>query len=456
MGEVRGAPRVRWLVAGTAAATVSATFALLWVAAAATAAPTCNVTVNSENNANNSIQTAINAANPGWTVCIGAGTFPEQVTISKSINLVGAGASSTILKPTALTTNARDWDNAPAVSPIDVVLLVNNSSAVHISKLTVDGSAALTSISSCAVGIVGIDFQNSTGSVVNSVVRSVEKSPADLGCQEQLGIYAYTGFFATHFVPGSPMTVTVSGTTVSAYGKNGITCDDPGLTCVLKSDTTVGIGPTTAIAQNGIQIGFGTVGQLSHDHVLANNFTGATATNDWYGNGFQSAGILLYLAANGTFVRGCAVSDSAMGIAVFGNGTNYITGNTVTNSVAYGIVENEVPGAHAFVGNNTVTNPGTGGVGILVDNGSFNLTHNKIAHVSSSGTNGASQVVCGTGAFLACSPTRSVTTAAIQAVSESGVGATSLVLFDNSYSFDSLHLATLAVLGGSVSVAFVS
>ncbi len=46
----------------------------------------------------NNIQQAINASSSGTTLRIGAGTFTESITLRPGVSLVGAGASSTILK----------------------------------------------------------------------------------------------------------------------------------------------------------------------------------------------------------------------------------------------------------------------------------------------------------------------------------------------------------------------
>jgi pectin methylesterase-like acyl-CoA thioesterase len=47
------------------------------------------------------IQSAVDAAKPGATVTVLAGTYTEQVTITKKLSLVGAGMDATVIRAPA-------------------------------------------------------------------------------------------------------------------------------------------------------------------------------------------------------------------------------------------------------------------------------------------------------------------------------------------------------------------
>jgi hypothetical protein len=138
-----------------------------------------------------------------------------------------------------------------------------------------------------------------------------------------------------------------------AYDKNGITCDDNYTSCTITGSTVQGMGPTNAIAQNGIQA-FGA------ESVTIGGPTAAdanTVTDDTYtggGSGNSATGILL-LNNGATLAENNTASDSDVNIyagEIQGFGLVYSPAGTWT------INDNTVSGATAD-GNSA----GTGGYG---------------------------------------------------------------------------------------------
>ena len=66
------------------------------------------------------IQSAINAAHSGDTILVAPGIYTEQLTISKSVNLVGAGATKTFLKD-------------PGVAAVQTLIGIGNAATVSFS-----------------------------------------------------------------------------------------------------------------------------------------------------------------------------------------------------------------------------------------------------------------------------------------------------------------------------------
>jgi hypothetical protein len=64
--------------------------------------------------------------------------------------------------------------------------------------------------------------------------------------------------------------VTVTRSTVTNYGKNGITCKDTGTICRVDHDMVTRTGPDPFIAQNGMEIAFGAGGTVSRNTLTGN------------------------------------------------------------------------------------------------------------------------------------------------------------------------------------------
>jgi hypothetical protein len=428
----------------------------------------CSVTVFTENLANNAVQTAINTY-PGGTICLGAGTFPEQLTISSSgTTLKGAGATMTFLAPTSVAENTYDDDLGVQLGSTGMyaIILVGTpclpgpcSSLTQVTGVTVEGltingalsSSSLTVCGNTPQAFVGVDFQDSSGTLTSAKVVNIATS---YPCNPESAVYATNGWFYT----GTPVanTITVSHSTMSGYMKNGISCDDPWESCSIVSNTVTGSGPNPNIAQNGIQVAFGAFGTVTSNTISGNDCTWSGCGNDYY-TATQATGILLYDPATGTTVSSNTATLNQVGILFVNDGSLgavsvTISHNTVKESYAYGIVANGAPGGsdkvtiHANTVNNKESlNPSIWGApGILVDTGTFHVTGNNIYGSSTAlgSSNGASQ----------SDAPGSLATSAIQGASESSTSLTTLYISGNSYSGDSFRLVTLGEGGGSVNV----
>jgi Right handed beta helix region len=333
--------------------------------------PTCTVTVATENGGNNAIQTAINA-NPGGTICVGPGLFPEQIHITSShTTLIGSGtgnAGGTIIEPASpVTLNTYDYDSSSTwagLAPYAAIIEVSNTTTNHpttgvtIEDLQVNGTAGSATFASdgCADGYIGVDFQNASGTLSNATVSDIAQPVADFGCQTGTGlaIYAYNGIYYSGIA--STVAVTINNTTVPGYQKNGITCDDLGVTCTITNNVVTGIGPTDLTGQNGIQVAVGANATVTGNHVSANVWSPADSCSNSYfslgtctGNGYNFAGgIIIVEAGSSVSVSSNTLFDNQVDVWEYA-GPITVSGNTISSFGFYGIIvdfnESEVGGS---------------------------------------------------------------------------------------------------------------
>ena len=162
---------------------------------------------------------------------------------------------------------------SPTITPI----------VVHLNFLSVDGSNNQIS-GTCAIDLVGIYYQNASGTISQISARNQELTPDLFGCQDGLAIYVESGYGT-----GGSAVVTIQNSSVHDYDKNGITADGSGTVATITGNYVVGIGATTLIAQNGIQVSDGANGSVKNN----------TVTDDVYispegGPYYSASGILLY------------------------------------------------------------------------------------------------------------------------------------------------------------------
>jgi parallel beta-helix repeat protein len=213
-----------------------------------------------------SIQRGINSASTDWIINVSAGTYQEQLHITtEDLSIVGSGkATTTILCPDVLSLSFGSNPNKP-------IVFVDGVDEFSLSQLTVDGNGKGNANSR----FQGIGFWNAGGTVDNVDVLRIQDTPFS-GAQHGVGVYAYND-------TDGPYTITCSNMVIDDYQKNAMALMGVGLTIDLDNITTIGAGPTTVTAQNGIQTGYGAGGTIDDCDISGNIYTG----DSW-----SSAGIL--------------------------------------------------------------------------------------------------------------------------------------------------------------------
>jgi len=202
------------------------------------------------------IQDAIDAATDGQQVMVCTGLYPESLVITTSLRLTFM--SGALVMPSDVTQSTLSLVSG---NPLAGIVTVMNAEDVDIEGLVADAGAA--GITQCAPDLMGVIFQNSSGSIKRSWVRNTQLSTRLNGCQSGNGIFVQSG-------NGGSSRVTIAENRVDGYQKNGITANEAGTIVEISKNVVVGIGPTTGAAQNGIQIGYGAQGEIERNFVTSN------------------------------------------------------------------------------------------------------------------------------------------------------------------------------------------
>ncbi len=264
------------------------------------------------------VQAAVDFANPGETVNIGAGVFIETVDITKDLTLQGE-AGAIIRAPSGINSVDVEFTSLGG-SNIRPIIYVGNGAVVQIDSLTVDGN----NVGNTNYGLVGIGYCNASGSISNTTITNIQDNPAS-GSQHGVGIYVVNK-------DGVERTVDISNNTINNFQKNAMALSGDGLTVNVDRNTVTGKGEINYIAQNGIQVSYGAAGTITNNTVTGFDFT--NPSNAWNN---ASAGILVYQPGGDVLVDGNTVSNSDNGIYVYDATNTEISSNTVRNNL-YGIV----------------------------------------------------------------------------------------------------------------------
>lgn len=235
-----------------------------------------------------SIAAAINAADPGATINVRAGTYDESLNIGKALTLSGAGAGESIIAPTSLTADDAGLYN---------ILTIGGGSMtnVEVSGFTIKGPVANVNN-----GILVRD--GAQANIHHNQISDIRPAVTLGGAQRGIGILV--GFASIE----SSGRAEIRDNVISGYQKGGIVVDGVGSEAIVSDNTVIGAGPTDAIAQNGIQISRGASATVEGNRVSAHDYSPASYT---------SAGILI-------FTPGVNLDDGEITI-----NANTVTGNEI-------------------------------------------------------------------------------------------------------------------------------
>jgi hypothetical protein len=259
----------------------------------------------------NTISAALGAAPPGATVKVCAGTYTEQLAITTKVSLQAQGAV-TVVGPSTPADNLTNCDADGGAQPnedvVDICGTGPGTLPVTINGFTIEGNWPSDVCNDSLYGVAVLGGAKLTMS--NSTVENIGGSALTDGCQGGVGIEVGLATGATTEDPGS---ATLTNDVVTTYQKNGITVDGTGSSATISKVTVTGVGPTPAIAQNGIQVSDGAGATITGSTVTGNECNDPAACGP---DGFtqtQSGGILVF-DSGPTTVSSTTVSGNDIGV----------------------------------------------------------------------------------------------------------------------------------------------
>ncbi len=242
----------------------------------------------------NTVQAAVTAAPAGATVKVCAGTYTEQVEITKSLTLTGTGGRATLTLPASPANSAACASTASSQYGVDVCGPIH----VTLSHLVIDSawSSGTCNDDLDAVFVAG----GATLEFSSSAVTAAGAVPIN-GCQGGIGVLVTGGHLK------------MSDSAVSGYQKNGITIKGTGSTATVAGVKVTGAGPTPEIAQNGIEVAEGAWASITGSTVRGNECDVSVCGPDSLSQ-TQSTGVLFFDAAPGSVLSHSTASGNDIGV----------------------------------------------------------------------------------------------------------------------------------------------
>ncbi len=265
-----------------------------------------------------SIQDAIDAANPGDTINVAAGTYTPFIVTGKNDLMIKSSNSAVIEGVQSVTTNYGDRD---------CVIFVEDSTNIVLDSLDIEGDG-LGTINQKSYGVI---YEESTGEIKNCIV-----SPNTVGNMYSVGIGIWDN-----------SDVTIDPTIVKNFGRIGIFIYN-GCTAEILDSTIIGqvysgegevnYGIEIEGAYNDATSGTGSQVTIRNNEIYNSDNTFSLGPT-WESGGIYVNGWLEYYDEEDStvIIENNKIHDNYEGIIVIKSSSSYAHNNNIYNNRVYGV-----------------------------------------------------------------------------------------------------------------------
>jgi parallel beta-helix repeat protein len=305
------------------------------------------------------VQSAVTAADPGDRINVCPGTYVEQVTIPSGkdrIRLRSVERWQAVIKAPAVM--------VPGLGASFTIVRISGAKNVTIVGFTITGPGP----TGCGSLHYGVRVEDAgSANILGNHITDIRDNPLS-GCQN--GVAVQVG----KQTDGTTGSAKIIGNVIEDYQKNGMTVSGDGSSAEVANNRVLGIGPTTLIAQNGIQVSGGATASVRNNFVAHNIYSPATVV---------STGILLFSSGKVVTERNTVTSND-VGIYMFDAGTGSATRNNSSRESTFdGVAVDATSGSQ--VAHNQIDHNGGNGIAVYEAAQNNRLEDNTVENNDSSG-----------------------------------------------------------------------